>query len=83
MQGSNMEALKGMQVLSKWWSRSLDWYIFGQAYLGAGGPKHAKACFNQALTYSPDYDAARGGLIRALVSNRENLMKQSLPSRKD
>ncbi|MBL0188617.1 MAG: tetratricopeptide repeat protein [Candidatus Obscuribacter sp.] len=72
MQGSNMEALKSMQVLSKMVvPRSLDWYIFGQAYLGAGGPKHAKACFNQALTYSPDYDAARGGLIRALVATGE------------
>ncbi|MBK7746897.1 MAG: tetratricopeptide repeat protein [Candidatus Obscuribacter sp.] len=69
MQGNNLDALKSMQVLSKMVTpRSLDWYIFGQAYLGAGGPKHAKACFTQALTYSPDYDAARGGLIRALVA---------------
>lgn len=69
MQGNNLDALKGMQVLSKMVTpRALDWYIFGQAYLGAGGPKHAKSCFTQALTYSPNYDAARGGLIRALVA---------------
>lgn len=70
MQGSSLEALKSMQILSKMAvPRALDWYIFGQAYLGAGGPKHAKACFTQALTYSPNYDAARGGLIRALVAS--------------
>jgi len=69
MQGNSLEALKNMQVLSKMVTpRSLDWYIFGQAYLGAGGARHAKACFTQALTYSPNYDAARGGLIRALVA---------------
>lgn len=66
--GEFVSALSTLQTISKMSQPGpLDWYLFGEAYLGAGANKHARACFNQALSYLPNYDAARGGLVRCLM----------------
>lgn len=66
--GDFVGALGALQTISKMSQPGpLDWYLFGESYLGAGANKHARACFNQALSYLPNYDAARGGLVRCLM----------------
>lgn len=70
--GDNLKALSNLQALSRLvTSGALDWYVFGEAYMGAGGLQHAKSCFNQALTFSPDYAAARGGLVKSQIRLKE------------
>lgn len=70
--GSSLKALKTLQSLAKLTQPGpLDWYIFGEAYLSASAAAHAKSCFNQALTLSPEYSAARAGLIRSQIKLRE------------
>lgn len=66
--GDFVGALGALQTISKMSQPGpLDWYLFGESYLGAGANKHARSCFNQALSYLPNYDAARGGLVRCLM----------------
>jgi len=61
-------ALKQMQELNKLTEPSpFDWYVFGDAYLGAGAVKHALTCYQQSLVLSPGYDAARGGAVKCLA----------------
>ena len=70
--GDNLKALSNLQALSRLVTPgALDWYVFGEAYMGAGGLQHAKSCFNQALTFSPDYSAARGGLVKSQIRLKE------------
>ncbi|MBK8222250.1 MAG: tetratricopeptide repeat protein [Candidatus Obscuribacter sp.] len=70
--GDNLKALSNLQALSRLVTPgALDWYVFGEAYMGAGGLQHAKSCFNQALTFSPDYAAARGGLVKSQIRLKE------------
>lgn len=70
--GDNLKALSNLQALSRLVTPgALDWYVFGEAYMGAGGLQHAKSCFNQALTFSPDYAAARGGLVKSQIKLKE------------
>ncbi len=61
-------ALKQMQELNKLTEPSpFDWYIFGDAYFGAGAANHALSCYQQSLAQSPGYDAARGGAVKCLA----------------
>jgi len=70
--GNSLKALKTLQSLAKLTQPGpLDWYIFGEAYLSASAAAHAKSCFNQALTLSPEYSAAKAGLIRSQIKLRE------------
>ena len=55
-------ALTQMQKLSKITPmNAFDWYVFGEAYAGAGALSHSQSCYQQALAISPAYHAARGG----------------------
>ena len=66
--GNYTEALKQMQELSKLTAANpFDWYIFGEAYFGAGHMKHALTCYMRSLTMSPSYHAARGGAVKVLA----------------
>lgn len=66
--GSYTDALKQMQELSKLTaSNPFDWYIFGEAYFGAGHMKHALTCYMRSLNMSPSYHAARGGAVKVLA----------------
>ncbi len=61
-------ALKQMQELNKLTAPSpFDWYVFGDAYFGAGATNHALSCYQQSLVLSPGYDAARGGAVKCLA----------------
>lgn len=66
--GAHTDALKQMQELSKLTaSNPFDWYIFGEAYFGAGHNKHALTCYMRSLNLSPSYHAARGGAVKVLA----------------
>lgn len=70
--GKGGDALKNMQILAKQITPgAYDWYIFGEAYMNAGAPTHARSCFNQAISYSPAYDAARAGVVRSDVQLKD------------
>lgn len=70
--GRGKDALKNMQILAKQTTPgAYDWYIFGEAYMNAGAPTHARSCFNQAINYSPAYDAARAGVVRSDVQLKD------------
>jgi tetratricopeptide (TPR) repeat protein len=70
-------ALTQMQKLSKITPmNAFDWYVFGEAYAGAGALSHSQSCYQQALAISPGYHAARGGAVKALV--KEGLFTQAL-----
>lgn len=65
---SYVQGLSQMQKLSKITPmNAFDWYIFGEAYAGAGSSGHSLSCYQQALAISPGYHAARGGAVKALV----------------
>ncbi len=68
---SYVQGLSQMQKLSKITPmNAFDWYVFGEAYAGANGPDHALRCYQQALSISPAYHAARGGAVKILVKQR-------------
>ncbi len=65
---SYVQGLSQMQKLSKITPmNAFDWYVFGEAYAGAGGLEHSLSCYQQALALTPGYHAARGGAVKALV----------------
>ncbi|MDP3507739.1 MAG: hypothetical protein Q8T09_07085 [Candidatus Melainabacteria bacterium] len=74
---SYVPALTQMQKLSKITPmNAFDWYVFGEAYAGAGAVDHSLSCYEQALAITPAYHAARGGSVKALV--RKGLFAQAL-----
>lgn len=50
---------------------AFDLYLYGEAYFAAGDYKHALSSFQKCLALVPDFDAARGGLIKSLALRGE------------
>ncbi|MBP9808291.1 hypothetical protein KBF38_08275 [bacterium] len=74
---SYVPALTQMQKLNKITPmNAFDWYVFGEAYAGAGATDHSLSCYEQALSITPAYHAARGGSVKALV--KKGLFAQAL-----
>lgn len=74
---SYVPALSQMQKLNKITPmNAFDWYVFGEAYAGAGAVDHSLSCYEQALMITPAYHAARGGAVKALV--KKGLFAQAL-----
>jgi tetratricopeptide (TPR) repeat protein len=65
-------AMKQLSLVQKMTTpTAFDLYLYGEAYFTAGEYKQALDSFQKCLALVPDFDAARGGVIKSLALQGE------------
>jgi tetratricopeptide (TPR) repeat protein len=65
-------AMKQLSLVGKMTTpTAFDLYLYGEAYFSAGDYKHSLESFQKCLALVPDFDAARGGMIKSLALQGE------------
>jgi tetratricopeptide (TPR) repeat protein len=66
--GSHQSAIEQLELIGKMGELSaFDQYLYGNAYYAMDKFAQAKDAYEKAIALSPNFDAARGGLIKSLV----------------